>query len=302
MGWGGGCAGRGAEPPAVEAVAPVVRGARAGLEMHIWVLREPPAGTDGAGPLGEALGPWYEAPGAFSAADRALWAANGLRLVSVPTPRVGEIQAALGTPGAVQRQWLGEHPDWMELARGPQSPRQVVRLDTGLMSLDPGRLRLLGRCWVAPRLGREGAPRAEVRVDLALQHQPPARAPSLRDLVDRPQPRRVEEAGVVFSRFVLELGLSGDEAILIVPERPEVDWSAARAAGTAGAQDGGEGGLQPAGPPAPRLPTLGEAMLWSDGGAAPAGGEGRDRGVRVIIALIPRLPDELELAGAPIAP
>ena len=283
-------------PPAPDAVSPVVRGARAGLELHIWAIRDagPAAEALGApGALGKALGSWFEAPGAVSAGDRELWASNGLRLVSVPLSRVGEIQSALGSPGAIQRQWLGEHPEWMELVRGPQSPRQVVRLDSGLMTLDVGRLRLLGRCWVSPRLPRSGAePLAEVRVDLAVQHQGPVRSRSLRELVDRPQRTPIEEAGVVFSRFVLELGLGGDEALLIVPERPEADWSG----GSASSADDpapAPGGSGLAGPPAPRLPTLGEAMLWSDAGAA--------RPVRVIIALIPRLPDRLELAAAPVA-
>jgi hypothetical protein len=271
----------------------VVRGAQAGLELRIWVLRDGVPGTDAlAGPsaLGEALGEYFEVPGAVAPSDQELWATNGLRLAGVPVSRLGEIQAALGSPGAIQRQWLGEHPEWMELVRGPQSPRQVVRVDSGLMTLDPGRLRLLGRCWVSPRLPRPGAaPLAEVRVDLALQHQGPPRAQSLRELVDGPLRIPIEQAGVVFSRFVLELGLGADEALLIVPERPDADWSGS-------SRDDREATVSPlAGPPAPRLPTLGESMLWSDPGAGAA------RPVRVIIALIPRLPDRLELAAAPAA-
>lgn len=274
--------------------------------MRIWVLREGVGGDSAsegsAGPtgLGEALGPYLAAPGPLSQADQERWAANGLRLVRVPVDQLGGVQAALGSPGAIQRQWLGEHPEWMELLRGPQTGRQVVSLDSGLMSLDPGRLRLLGRCWVSPRLPRAGAlPLAEVRVDLALQHQPPARARSLRELVDRPGHTPIEQAGVVFSRFVLELGLSGEEALLIVPERPEVVWGeGAAAAGTSGPTEVEGPPALPVGPPAPRLPTLGEAMLWSDAGDLNPRGA---RPVRVIIALIPRLPERLELAAAPNA-
>src|SRR5690606_1269472 len=134
-------------------------------------------------------------------------------------------------------------------------------------------------------------------VDLALQHQPPARARSLRELVDRPRQTPIEQAGVVFSRFVLELGLNGDEALLIVPERPEVVWGEGQAAADAGAAAAEGPPPLPVGPPAPRLPTLGEAMLWSDAGDSPRAA----RPVRVIIALIPRLPERLELVAAPSA-
>lgn len=292
-----------------DTASPVVHGARAGLEMRIWVLRDGAAGVTGGQtrPLGETLGPYFAAGGAFSRGDQERWAANGLRLVSVPLERLGDVQEALGSPGAIQRQWLGEHPDWMELVRGPQSARQVVRLESGLMTLEPGRLRLLGRCWVSPALPRAGAdPLAEVRVDLALQHQGLARPRSLRELVDRPQRTRIEHEGVVFSRFVLELGLGADEALLIVPERPEADWGDDPDAPAA------TGSASPdaiTGPPAPRLPTLGDAMLWSDAGAGPGSGPGAVQGaaggaprpVRVIIALIPRLPEKLELAAAPRA-
>lgn len=297
-----GCAGREQAAAAADDpfAAPVVHGARAGLEMRIWVLRDSAwgdsasEGSPGAGRLGATLGPYFEAGGALSGSDQQRWAANGLRLVSVPLKRLGEVQDGLGSPGAVQHQWIAEHPQWMELVRGPQSARQVVRLDSGLMTLEPGRLRLLCRCWVSPTLPQSGAdPLAEVRVDLALQHQGPARSRSLRELVDRPQRTPLEQDGVVFSRFVLELGLAGDEALLIVPERPEAEWGKASAAPAAVEAD--SAGL--AGPPAPRLPTLGDAMLWSDPGDAP----GAARPVRVIIALIPRLPEKLELAAAPPA-
>src|SRR5690606_21226998 len=181
------------------------------LEMRIWVLRDGSALAPGEGPmrpLGETLQPYFEAGGACSRAVQERRAANGLRLVSVPLERLGDVQEALGSPGAIQRQWIGEHPQWMELVRGPQSPRQMVRLDSGLMTLEPGRLRLLGRCWVSPTLPRSGADTlAEGRVDLALQHQGPARPRSLRELVDTPQRALIEQEGVVFSRFVLEMGL-----------------------------------------------------------------------------------------------
>ncbi len=282
-----GCARTDSPPAPGDRAAPVVRGNRAGLELRIWVLREGPGAEDA---IGAALAAYAQSEqpdanadaGLISAADQVLWSANGLRLLSVPVEQIAHVQEALGSPGAIQRQWLGERPDWMELVRGPQSPRQVVRLDSGLMTLDPGRLRLLARCWVSPRLPASGAaPSAQVRLDLAIQHQGPAPAPSLRALVDRPERRAPEAAGVVFSRFVLETVLDDRRALLIVPERPDVVWGAPPAPQ--------EDPAPRAGPPAPHLPSLGEAMLWSD----PADG----RRMRAIIALIPRLPDNVELAA-----
>lgn len=270
-------------PSRADPVAPVVHGDRAGLELRIWGLREGPA-LD----IGGALAPWAADAGPLSPEMRDLWSANGLRLVRVPIDRLADVQAALGSPGAVQRQWLGEHPQWMELARGPYSARQVVQLDSGLLRLEPGRLRLLGRCWVSPSLPGSGmAPRAQVRLDLALQHQGRARAPSLRDLVDRPPRPPVEAEGVVFSRFVLETALDGGAALLILPERPGARWGE-------DPTDPEPDALGPAGPPGPTLPSLGEAMLRQD----PAAGSP----MRIMLVLIPRLPDDFELAAATPGP
>ena len=272
-----GCASQAPRPDLTDPAAPVLHGDRAGLELRIWGLRERPDHN-----IAVALAPWAEGAGPLPPELRDLWGANGLRLVRVPVDRLAEVQEALGSPGAVQRQWLGEHPQWMELVRGPQAPRQVVLLDSGLLTLQPGRLRLLTRCWVTPSLPGSGmAPEAQVRLDLAVQHQSRPKPPSLRDLVDQPQRPPVEAEGVVFSRFVAEAALGPTDALLIVPERPGVIW---------GEPPKPDEPATAAGPPAPALPSLGEAMLWQEPGAAGA--------MRIVVVLIPRLPDRFELAAA----
>jgi hypothetical protein len=120
-----------------------------------------------------------------------------------------------------------------------------------------------------------------VRLDLALQHQRPARGPSIRDLLDQPHRQSAEESGVIFSRFAAEMAMGAPEALLIVAERPETVWGAARL------PEQPDSGV---GPPAPALPTLGEAMLWAEPDGV--------RRARAIVVLIPRLPEQFQLAAA----
>jgi hypothetical protein len=335
------------DPAPVITATPIV-GAEAGLEVLSWS-----SGVDEA-TFAKALLPYAESLAPVSSEMEAFYRAHGLRLLSIPKSEVDAIVATLGM-GATQRQWLGQAVVWTEASRGPAlGASQVVALDAERIRLGGGALRLLTRSWLEPipaeRAGAE--PRAVLRMDLVLQHlDDEARAQREDPLNVRTPVGGPEDQGLLFSRLFARMSLAGDRAIIIVSERPGVDWanppidetsantpSEARPAPKVGevvrsgsrakdstpspetrkkhvVESDTEGwrpkpvaqesqsapvapaeprtatppttpdGLFPVGPRAPRVPTLGEAML------------GRSGSRRMIVIFLPRVPEKFELLG-----
>jgi hypothetical protein len=210
-----------------EGVAPVVRGSENGLEVAWWVL------TSDSTALANALVPYADDAIEMDPAVRSLWASNGLRLVSVPIVELGEIEADVRLAAAAQRQWLGQAPLWTDAVPGPRwSGGRTIGLDSGPLRLGAGQLRLLTRCWIVPVAPRprpdellEDPPVAAMRVELLLQHLESRRpSPPTDPLTRATRVRTLEDEGLVFRRLAATLTLPSDRAVLIVPERPDVDW------------------------------------------------------------------------------
>lgn len=276
------CAGPGSTPaiPARDAASPVVRGAENGLEMWWWVV------ADDRGQVGTALAAFSDRAVPVSEDDSDRLAAGGLRLLSLPVADLDPLQARLPVIGSVQRQWLGEVPDWTDVLSGPvRESRTTVSLGDGMLELEPGRIRLLLRCWIAPAPAPAGQwPAAILRVELAPQHIPADRGAPRLDLAVGPRRQlRPESEGLVLGRLGASLAMRGGEALLLVPESPEVDWNAPPPDPQA------EPDTSAGTPPPPPLLTVGEAML------AAAPDPATRRRVRAIVVLIPRVPERFEL-------
>ncbi len=302
----------------------MVRGARDGLELWWWVVTEPrsragpgpAAGPIGPGPMPEpavppqppmevldlkfdledVLLPYLDRDVPMPAPDRARWRAAGLRVVAVPVADLDRLQSLLRTVGPSQRQWLGERPDWTDAVTGPSFDGEcTLRTGERAIVFPAGALRLLLRCWMAPTWDDPAAgPGAVLRVELVPEYRS-AEAMHAR----RPQrlsPTGVDEAGAVgapLPGLLARLALRDGEACLIVPDAPEADWTVPPVA-----QPGAPGAF---GPPAPPTPTIGEAML-SSGGSFEGGSPLPSRRVRVVLVLVPRVPERFQLATLAPAP
>lgn len=258
------CAGpAGPRAPVLQA-APSVRipEDRGGIEVWWWVVEDP------AGDLGDTLAAYRGADfGAVGEASADLWAANGLRLLSIPRAEVDSLRQRLHLIGPIQSQWLGEVPSWTSIVEGPdiRRPREVA-LDDASVHLDPGPLRLLSRAWVVARIER-GSLEPRIQVEVVPQHEDGRKGPGA----------GVASEGALFDRLRLVMELDGSHAILIVPEKPGVVW------GSEAATD------QVLGPWATGLPSIGEEMLCAirpDGGPPTA---------RIVVVIVPTVPREFRL-------
>lgn len=307
-----------APDPALGA-SPVVFGGENGIEAQYWVV----AGEAGA--MWAALGEFVGAPVPVDEGTRRLLEQNGLRMLAVPVERLAEVQGRMSVIGAVQRQWLGQAPAWVDIAAGPlRESGQMIGLHDGPLRLGPGRLRLLLRGWTipaAPQGTGEQAGGALMHVEVVPQHQESRGRDGL-GLALRTERVGPEDEGVVFTRMGAVMRLWGDVAVLIVPEGPGVEWKEPPAeVEEEAAQERPASGPPPigavsrvgpgeraaarreppavaagpsrgeAGPPAGVLPSLGEAMLMSRPGA----GEKRGRTLRAVVVLVPRVPERFEL-------
>lgn len=181
--------------------------------------------------LSETLAPYLRNNAELDARTRALWQANGLRLISVPIDQVDTIRQLLRQSGGVQRQWLGQVPVWTDVIHGVAWPSlQAVEMDNGHLHLGAGRIRILLRCWTMPVPGSSvsssasGGIQTAMRAEMLLQHQEPPRVDPA-SIYERPA--NVSDAlseGLVFSRLAASILLPPDRALLILPEAPEVDW------------------------------------------------------------------------------
>jgi hypothetical protein len=288
----GGAAGRAAGSPPRVTASPVVRGAGDGLEMWWWVVR------DAQGLAGRTLAPYADRSVPIADPDRERLKAGGLRLVTVPVSDLDALQARLPVIGSIQRQWLGELPEWTEVVGGAsRAERSPVDLGDGLLHLEPGRLRLLVRCWITPVPDHPappdgGGPRAfdwpaaALRLEMVPQHVPASGLPQRADLAAaiRPAPA-AEEQGLVLARLAASLLIRRGEAILLVPESPQADWKAPPPERPEGPPHAGDETAPVFSP----HPTVGEAML----GTPPDPSTGRR--TRAIVVFIPHVPERFGL-------
>lgn len=290
--------------------SPVVRGASSGLELWWWVVTDvrivrAPGPTQKAKPgepppppafkiaesgesIEHVLAPYLSRPVPLSSELKERWRASGLRAVCVPVQDLESLETSLRLTGPVQRQWLGELSAWTDVIRGPQfDSSRIVMLGQQPEELSPGRLRMMARCWTYPIVAAAGSPGAALRIELVPQFEPAISEHSrLQDAAlghtgQEHQGRMFEELQAGLS---IDTRLGQPDAILIIPDRPDSDWTKPTDPDLGSGQDGDSG-------PNPELPpTLGETML-----AVPAAKESPR--ARAVIILIPRLPERFELLG-----
>jgi hypothetical protein len=244
-------------------------------------------------PLADVMSEYANRVIPVTPATRALWRANGLRLISVPRREFDRVKDSLRLVGAVQQQQVGESARWLDVAPSPSwSGNESVMMDDGPITLGPGRLRVLMRCWAAPasplanaeiaadpaRRLESGAVAGAIQLEMVPQHVGTASREDIAALL-KPKPR-IEDEGVMFSRLLLEASLTTDDLLLVVPERPEAEWRPENAAATPGAH--------PMGPAVPSSPTLGELMLTD----LASGGH---RNARMVLVVAPSPPKRFNL-------
>jgi len=301
--------------PANAPGSPGERGPDIGIEVCWWVVddsplddkyssEQPVAPLVTSQTLREVLTPYLPLGVPVPQATQDAWSANGLRIISVPRADLEKVRSRLRLVGPIQQQWLGEVPQWTEAVRGPAWNGQLaLTLDNGTVQLSGGLLRMLVRCWAVPsapvpakRLVSPAQLPGALQVELVPQHVDgrAERADLAKALSGTLRPPRQAE-GVVFSRLHLESALTGDHALLIVPERPGAQWIAENREGpqeapvsepTSNAPVSQVG--EPIGPPVPLPPTLGEVMLTD----LVAGGR---RGARVVLVIVPSAPKSFNL-------
>lgn len=291
-----GCASR---PATMTPASPGTREVRAGIELAWWVVDEFPADTDAAkadGPMpgfSQVMSGYEKRPTPVAWRTLEAWRGCGLRVVAVPTAEVDSLRRRLNIVGPTQQQWLGEVPRWTEAARSPSlDAPTLVQMDNGPLQLDPGTVRLLLRAWAAPGPMPEGPPADGARTSTVLQLEivpqvVPRPTPGVLGLSLHARPQR-EREGVVFSRLTLEASLAGDESLLILPERPEAEWSGESESAAATDSTGVFAGAPRFGPPEPPLRTLGDLLMGELSIA-------RGRKPRMILVLTPSVPGEYRL-------
>lgn len=264
--------------PASDLARPAVDMAGLGLEVRGWLV------DDRDHRLAQALAD-DEARDALGTGDRA-WTSCGVRVVEVPVENLPGLYDALAI-GPERRLWLGQATQWTEAyAASETRSRTGVAMPEGELSLEPGVLRLLVRCWVERRLGpaADGAADARetslLRVDLLPQNRETGRS----DLtLEPPDPTKPLELGLVFERLRCGWSSDGSRALILAPANPGEDW--AELARVMGPIPNEPESFGPSGTP---LPTLGEALLNS----------GRP-GFRIVLVLIPRTSVEAPAGAMP---
>lgn len=270
-----GCAGpRGpASPPPpapADVTRPIVGGAREGLELRVWAVQ------DQDELIAELIETYRGRPTPMLDSERTAWRASGLWPLAVPIDELNLARGRMTLIGPEQQDWHGLAPAWREIVPG----RRLTAGDTlsrpaGLYRAVDGRLRLLARCWSVPDDGG-----AALQLELAVQHQRQTGRPTATDLA-LDSGRGILDEGLVFAELTSKVLLRPGEALVLVPVAPGFD-PARILEGAAPAAD--------AGPPAPAIPTVGEAMLTSVelGGVVPVRR-------RAIVVLIARLPAQFRL-------
>ncbi|MCW5776872.1 MAG: hypothetical protein KIS87_10575 [Phycisphaeraceae bacterium] len=280
----GACSGTRTDGPVRAATAPVVRGAESGIEVALWVVDD----RDGA--LAAAIRGYLDRPVPAAPDQVRLWRANGLHIFAVPLAAVEDVRPALPVLGPVQRQWLGLLPEWAEVVKGPElASERYAGLDSGVLRLEPGRLRMLARCWTTPDLSRSVAsiPASNLRLELMPQLADRRRRDPLAPLAE-PVPSSAPDAGLTFPRLTLSLAADGSDAFVIVGASPDHDWTlAVPPVRPETPQDGVV--VSPFGPLPPGAPTIGELMLTGAPLASTA------ETTRVVLVVLPRVAERFEL-------
>ncbi len=247
-----------------------------------------------------------EPPDADPAALEA-WRRSGLRAVVLPAGRLGELRSAFPARGAIEETWIGQAPEWRELAAGPWFGRTVLGVAGSPARLDPGRVRLLLRAWTAPGPAEPGGagtsaggPAAVLRVELAAQHELSMRRGTFAELNARLEGGRPPPGarGPVLGPLVLGTRLAADEALVLIPEHPDVDWAALldpeAAPPPAPVPADAPAGPRPPPPEPALLPVLTtppRRLIVGPAVSAPASAPG----TRELIVILPRLPQTYRL-------
>lgn len=281
-----GCATRGANS---NGRANEVAHDRIGLTVESWVIR------DRDNSLAAALAQIDTPPSWIDGESVALWRANGLRVLAIPVDQIAALRASLPSGGPTEIRELGEATGWTPIATGPDLADHVLRLDSGLLEVGPGQIRLLARSWIEPAIesGDDATRRvvSRVRIELVPQHiEPLARRSPLQIEQDR-RPTAVDR-GMVFDRLMLSVLAGGTDAIILVGESPRVDWGELAPQSEPEPPDGStDEDIEDPPEPDDRVefpltgpsirPTLGEAMLNASSYAAGSSP------LRVVVVLIP---------------
>ena len=283
---------------------------RIGLSVESWVIRD----KDFA--LARALADLSASPEWLDGETAALWRSNGLRVLSMPIEQLTSLRQSLPAGGPTENRELGESTSWTPIATGPDLADRVLRLDSGLLEVGPGQVRLLARSWIEPVIlteqnqGEQAAMSrvgSRVRIELAPQYAERLAARSPLQIEAERRPSAVDR-GLVFDRLVLSMLVGGDMAIVLIGESPDVDWNDLAEQNDSGlddsrddqGQDDLEDGDAAETPPpddrvefplaGPRLhPTLGEALLNASSYAAGSSP------LRVVVVLVASPPADFAL-------
>ncbi len=248
------------------------------LDVQVWAV------GNSSEAVSRALAPFEGGAVPLTGALLDRFRANGLRVLAVPVGELGRVRNALPTAGPSEQRRLVETTDWAVAVEGPLLGRGTpARMDSGILTLDEGRLRLLTRAWTAPVFDGSTAPSAGLRLDVVVEHAAPARRDEFELLPTLRAPERT-----AFERLSFELLLDGSTAIVLVPEEPTLTF-AGQAESHAKRNEPVEADEpRDIGPPAPFVQTLGGLML---GGRKP----GEPGAPRRIVVLRPVLGERFHL-------
>lgn len=190
--------------------------------------------------------------------------ANGIYALVIDADRVPALERAVRMMAPMRREQLAFGPRAMEVFRAPPTTRgDALELDTGLLALDGDALRLLARAWPVPSQSDSAAATA---IDLMPQlvdsrgPSPGALSPAAATAIQSRNAR-----GTLLLRLRLEAELPAGKALVLVPAGLAPTPAAAATTTSPGTSDEEPLPALPpapvAGPPVPRLPNLGDAML-----------------------------------------
>ncbi len=217
-------------------VSPGERAVAEGLDAAWWIVDDSNHDRTTFESLPQALLPYLKRPTGLSDEEQLAWRANGLRVIAVPVDDLDALHDRLRTSGKAREQFLGIVSEWTSLGSGhPFASPWMLKLDNGPLDLPPGQVRLLCRAWIVPdEPPLDPSPKnvidasgmaAALHLELLPQHQ---EASSTREslaqaygLNKRPT---IEGAGLTLPRLALSLNSKGKDALLIVPELPDVEW------------------------------------------------------------------------------
>jgi hypothetical protein len=298
-------------------VAPVIAPVeRSGLELAWWITHDP----DGA--LGPTLLGLAATDQRFDADTLERLRAHGLRPVRLAESALLDLTVAAPPILGIDRLWLGLASDWtpgrLPAPLDPSAPRSIEGIGR---PVPPGALRLLWRSYLAA----EGLDPV-LRIDLLGQAISPDHARARFDASRAALPRAID-AGPALDAVRATIVMRPGEVVVLVGEAPDADWNAPAAAPRAYDPDAPPPGVAvpapepapdpvlfdaddpppitttpepvetPPVPPKPRpvLRTFGQTLL-----TPPIPGDASRPG-RMIVVVIPRIPERIEIIGRPRA-